>query len=185
MKSSCDRDRGKPYIRDIEPWFNKWLVVRKSKIHGDGLFAAAELVAGTELFRMGGLLFSLSERRAACIMPSTAVPLSEGVVIAERVDGIKDLSDYVNHSCEPNMGFRDAITLFAIRDIREGEELVIDYTFWEADTEWRLKQPCNCGTCSCRSIISGIDWQQIRSTDPKFEYLSPFLRRRILRQEEI
>jgi uncharacterized protein len=167
-------------IRDIEPWFADGLEVRESAIHGLGLFAGTYFPRGADLIRLGGRLFHISERRLPEVMPSTTTPISEEVVLAEPSYGKKDLSDYVNHSCNPNIGFRDAMCLVAINDVSANEELVTDYAFWEADSGWRLKAPCNCGSLCCRRTVSGGDWKSVRPDDEPFQYFSPFLKRRIL-----
>jgi hypothetical protein len=169
-----------PPIPDIEPWFSDGLEVRNSSIHGRGLFVSRYLTGGSDILRLGGFLFHISERRSGSVMPSTTTPLSENVLLAEPSGGSKDYSDYINHSCDPNIGFRDAISLVAIRDIPTDEELVIDYAFWECDPDWKLRQTCNCGRGNCRKNITGKDWMLVRPTDHLFRYFSPFVKRRIL-----
>lgn len=167
-------------IRDIEPWFADGLVVRSSIVHGQGLYAIRHYRRGSNILRLGGCLFHISERRTAGVMPSTTTSLSEEVILAEQSHGSRDYSDYLNHSCDPNVGLRDAISIVAIRDIPAGEELVIDYTFWECDSTWKLKNVCNCGGWNCRKNVTGEDWKVVRPTDERFMYSSPFVKRRIL-----
>lgn len=167
-------------IRDIEPWFADGLEVCTSIIHGLGLFAATPFPYGCDILHLGGCLYHISQRRSADLMPSTTTPLSEEVLLAEPAQGRKDYSDYLNHSCDPNVGFRDAISIIAIRNIAAGEELVIDYAFWESDATWKLKTVCNCGSRNCRKIVSGEDWKHVVPIDDRFQYFSPFVRRRIL-----
>lgn len=167
-------------IRDIELWFADGLEIRPSIIHGQGLYATRPFRRGSDIFRLGGCLFHISERRTAVVMASTTTPLSEQVLLAEPALGSKDYSDYLNHACGPNIGFRDAISIFAIKDIAAGEELVIDYAFWECDPVWKLKNVCNCGSENCRKDVSGEDWKLIKPNDERFQYFSPFLKRRIL-----
>ena len=72
---------------------------------------------------------------------------------------------YVNHSCEPNCEFdwfvfaesasqssRRRAFLFALREIRPGEELTIDYG-WSASSAIR----CSCGAPNCRGWIVAED----------------------------
>ncbi len=167
-------------IRDIEPWFADGVEVRSSIIHGKGLYSKRLFERGSDILRIGGCLFHISERRSGYVMPSTTTPVSEQVIMAERVRGSKDYSDYLNHSCDPNIGFRDAISIVAIRDIPAGEELVIDYAFWECDSAWKLKTVCNCGSRNCRQNVTGENWQLVKPTDECYRYFSPFLKRRIL-----
>jgi hypothetical protein len=62
--------------------------------------------------------------------------------------------DYINHSCEPNAGFRIEGTkadLYAIRDIGTGEEILFDYATTLDEDDFSMA--CACGTPSCRKII--------------------------------
>jgi hypothetical protein len=82
---------------------------------------------------------------------------------------------FINHSCEPNVGFAGNIVLVAMRDIAAGEELTTDYAlFDDADTP----MPCDCGTPSCRGTISGRDWQLPELQRKYGSYFSWYLLRR-------
>ena len=51
---------------------------------------------------------------------------------------------FTNHSCDPNIWMKDAVTLIARRDIQIDEELTADYALWEGDENfvaaWSSKQ---------------------------------------------
>lgn len=61
---------------------------------------------------------------------------------------------FVNHSCDPNIEEVNRVA-YALRDIRAGEELTIDY-----DKVAFLDKPliCRCGSGNCRGNIQGIRW---------------------------
>lgn len=63
----------------------------------------------------------------------------------------------LNHSCDPTLGFADARTLIARRDIAVGDELTIDYATCLDDPDYLLR--CHCETYRCRQLIEGTDWQ--------------------------
>jgi uncharacterized protein len=63
----------------------------------------------------------------------------------------------LNHSCEPNLGWSDDLTLVTIRDIAAGEELTCDYATGTDDAELVLM--CHCETYRCRQVIEGTDWR--------------------------
>lgn len=73
---------------------------------------------------------------------------------------------FTNHSCNPNCGLKDAVTLVAIRDIETGEELTIDYDTLEYD--WEME--CNCGSENCRGKIRG--YKHLKEKKP---YVAPYL----------
>jgi len=47
---------------------------------------------------------------------------------------------FINHSCEPNVGFAGNVVLVAMRDIEAGEELTTDYAMFD-DYEGRSTAP--------------------------------------------
>src|SRR3712207_8604698 len=59
-------------------------------------------------------------------------------------------SHYINHSCEPNSFMKilhGHILFIALRDIRPGEEITIDYI----STYHSDRKRCHCRAPSCRS----------------------------------
>jgi uncharacterized protein len=63
-----------------------------------------------------------------------------------------NFDDYLNHSCEPNLGFVEgSLTLSALRDIAAGEQLLWDYSTAMNEPGWSF--PCKCGTKSCRGVV--------------------------------
>lgn len=130
------------------------------------------------VFRLGGFLISAEERRSPLVIPSTAIGVTERLMLAEFRSSEKDLSDFVNHSCEPNCGFSDAITVVAARAIPGGDELTIDYGYWELDDAWEMVA-CKCGSVQCRGNVRGTDWLLDGVVERYQAWASPFIRRRI------
>jgi len=64
------------------------------------------------------------------------------------------LSRTFNHSCDPNAGIRKNSELFALRDIKKGEEITFDYSVTIAPTKWHMK--CKCGLKNCRKILGDV-----------------------------
>lgn len=65
-------------------------------------------------------------------------------------------AQYINHSCEPNLGARIVkghILYFSLRDIHPGEELTVDYHF-DKKVERVI---CKCGASKCRGTINVLD----------------------------
>jgi hypothetical protein len=81
---------------------------------------------------------------------------------------------YLNHSCEPNCGLliqphRKCIELHALRDVRRGEELCVDYATFEHEIDF-VAQRCRCGSALCRGRVVG------------FKHLPPTHRKILLQQ---
>lgn len=64
---------------------------------------------------------------------------------------------YMNHSCDPNVGFDQKDNFVTLRKVAVGEELVFDYGTLHENPRWRLV--CKCGTAKCRGIVTGNDWK--------------------------
>jgi hypothetical protein len=67
-----------------------------------------------------------------------------------------DLSDFMNHSCDPNVWYVDDNTLVARRPIEAGEEICEDYG---TDRAGNLEFKCLCGSPICRQIIRKTDFE--------------------------
>lgn len=171
-------------IKDIKDKYLKKVYIGTSSIAGHGLFADEPIKAGEIILIFGGTLLINSERYSGNFLRSTCIGISENILLGEMQQSQKDFSDYINHSCDPNVGLEDAITLIAIRDIKEGEEILCDYAFWESNNDWKMKQECVCGAKNCRKFITGKDWMLIKSIDKHYKFFAPFLKRRILENEE-
>ncbi|MDD5304133.1 MAG: SET domain-containing protein [Elusimicrobia bacterium] len=61
---------------------------------------------------------------------------------------------FVNHSCDPNAGLRDAVTLTALRPIPAGAEIRFDYSTCVPDESWSLE--CRCRSPLCRGLVVGF-----------------------------
>ncbi len=90
--------------------------------------------------------------------------------------------DYVNHSCEPNAGLSDSITLVAMRDIEPDEEICFDYAMTDSSPYDEFE--CACETPSCRGKVTGNDWQLPHLQAKYAQYFSPYLQRRIARMQQ-
>lgn len=89
------------------------------------------------------------------------------------------VSKYYNHSCNPNAGFSDSITLVAMRTIQSGEEVTFDYCMSMSSPIFRLD--CECGESLCRKVILGSDWKS-PLLQAKYEgYFVPYLKDKIAR----
>lgn len=68
-----------------------------------------------------------------------------------------NLARFINHSCEPNcetmlwtVGGAQSVGLFAIKDIKAGEELTFNYNFESKSDE---KKVCHCNASKCSGFI--------------------------------
>jgi uncharacterized protein len=126
--------------------------VRKSRIHGNGVFATADFPARRKLGEITGELIRWREARrrargSACI---AIVEFEDGWAL-DASRGGNELR-YVNHSCAPNTYLRrigHRVELYALRAIAPGEELTCNY----GETQHAGTLPCRCGAAGCRSLL--------------------------------
>ena len=83
------------------------------------------------------------------------VQIEEGLYLATI--GGAETADFINHSCDPNLGLRGQITLVALRDIEVGEEVCFDYAMTDCTPYDEFE--CRCGMAACRGTVRGNDWK--------------------------
>ncbi len=139
-------------------------VVRRSAIHGRGVFAATAISKGERIVEYKGKRSSWDEAMAR---PDSdpddpahtfLFQIDDGRVIDARVRG--NASRWINHSCAPNCVTHedDAGRVFieAKRRIKAGEELTYDYRLsieGRLTKKERIAYACRCGTKKCRGSL--------------------------------
>ncbi|MEK8028887.1 SET domain-containing protein-lysine N-methyltransferase [Ideonella sp. BYS139W] len=137
--------------------------VRRSSVHGRGVFAVQAIPAGTELIEYEGETISWEEAlRRHPHDPSQPdhtfyFHIDDARVIDGNIGG--NASRWINHSCEPNCEAEedgDRVFIKALRDIASGEELSFDYGLIidERYTPALKKRfACHCGSTHCRGTM--------------------------------
>src|SRR5688572_6610180 len=148
-----------------------------STIQGRGLVAVAPIAKDEIVAIKGGhivdtaTLHALPER-----LRNSDVQIADGFhLVALDEAEYEPVMLFLNHSCEPSVGFAGNIVLVAMRDIDPGEELTTDYALFD---DYDGEMECRCGTASCRRTINGRDWQRPDLQHRYGEYFSWYLLRR-------
>lgn len=140
-------------------------VVRKSPIHGRGVFALTTIPKGTRLLEYTGERISHEEADERYgeeheHSPHTMLfAVNDEVVIDATRWGSS--ARWINHSCAPNCEANEEngrIFIETLRTIRPGEELTYDYNLvLEERHTPALKRahPCFCGARRCRGTLLG------------------------------
>ena len=71
----------------------------------------------------------------------------------------KHISNFMNHSCQPNMVYDENDNIIAKRPIHRNEELTIDYGNFIVNFDQDFT--CNCGARNCRKEILQDDWKEL------------------------
>jgi len=128
------------------------LYVSPSRIAGQGLFAAQDILQGTRIIAYIGEKISAYESVRRCAAGNAYI---FHLNYRSAIDGqtFNNTARYINHSCDPNCAVeKTAGTLWivAIRDITAGEELSFNYGY--EITHYR-DNPCTCGAEQCCGYI--------------------------------
>ena len=162
-------------------WLTSKAELRTAGRKGMGVFAVQPIAKGETVAGFGGQVVGQAEfdrfdddRRAHSIQVDT------GLYLVSPAD--LDPADYVNHSCEPNAGLLGNVLVAAMTDIAEGEEICFDYAMCDADDYDEFV--CECGTPSCRGLVTGADWKRPELQARYAGYFSSYLARRIAAESE-
>jgi SET domain-containing protein len=143
----------KRQIPEVNSEFTAYrLRVGPSEIHRWGVYAVESIPARRKVIEYTGERISRRETKKRSERELNYLfTLDSYWTIDGSVNGSG--AQYINHCCEPNLAariVRGHILYLAVRDIRAGEELTVDYHF-DADVE---KVPCACGSLKCRGTIN-------------------------------
>ena len=148
---------------------SKKIVTRKSAIHGNGMFAVAQIKKGERLIEYKGRRRThqeVDEGDSGDVDSGHTFlfTLNDEWVIDANFEG--NDARWINHSCDPNSEAildeneddpkRSRVFIEAIRAIKPGEEITYDYgiTLAERHTP-RLKKiwACRCGSKGCTGTM--------------------------------
>ena len=155
------------------------VVMRRSKIHGNGVFAIADIKKGEDIMEYKGKLIThaeADERYSSDIESGHTFIfiLNKQWVIDANQDG--NDARWINTGCEPNgIAFvhtakgkdrtKDQVIIEAKRNIKAGEEIIYDYgiVLAEPPTASELKAwECRCGSPKCKGTM--LRWKKPKST---------------------
>ncbi len=126
---------------------SKLIVITHSAISGNGSFAATDIPCGTHLITLAG----------KPIVKHLALQSNDPLQIDENTYlDLNHESKTINHSCAPNCGMRNRSDLYAIRDIKQGEEITYDYSTTVGSDDHFFAMPCACGAMDCRRVIGNF-----------------------------
>lgn len=138
------------------------IYIYNSKISGKGSFASREIKSGEIVNVFGGNEYSEAEIDE--LIDKGELRIDDDFQIGEDRFMAGPGDDYfTNHSCNPNAGIKNVNQIVAIRDIKKGEEITIDYSTTSAppqnptkynNADWNMK--CSCASPNCRINIGFI-----------------------------
>ena len=138
--------------------------IKKSKIDKNGLYANCDIKKGTKIIEYKGKIISVKKSAEDPKFDNEkAIYLFN---INKRLDLDGDFkfntARLINHSCNPNcevFGTGLKIWVYAMKNIKKGDELSYDYGF-SFDEDYK-QFPCRCGSSNCVGFIirEGSRWR--------------------------
>ena len=125
----------------------KDIIIKKSKIHGKGVFAARDFNKDEVIIDWSTCTTQLTKKQVDSLTNSKKRYVS--YIGNEKYVLFSSPGKYVNHSCNPNTKAINKCDV-AIRQIKKGEEITADYI---AEKVPGLNMKCKCGSKKCRGII--------------------------------
>jgi uncharacterized protein len=122
----------------------------RSGIAGRGLFAIEPIGAGQIVAVKGGHVVTTAQLRDLPEpLPNSEIQIADGLhLVALAPEEYEPVMLFINHSCDPNVGFGGNVILVTMRDVAAAEELTTDYALFD-DHDGRMT--CHCGTAHCRT----------------------------------
>ncbi|MDH3760455.1 MAG: SET domain-containing protein-lysine N-methyltransferase [Gammaproteobacteria bacterium] len=154
--------------------------VRSDTLSGRGVVAIADIARDEIVAIKAGNIITRDElEQATAEAGDMALQIEDEFYLApQSPDEVEDMSVFINHSCDPNVGFRGQVVYVAMRDIGAGEELCHDYSMERSDA---YTLDCHCGSPLCRGKVSGQDWKLPELQARYGDYFSIYIRNKFQR----
>ena len=138
--------------------------IKKSKIDKNGLYANCNIKSGTRIIEYKGKIISVKQSENDPKFDNSKAIYLFNLNKRYDLDGAYNfnIARLINHSCNPNcevFGKGLKVWVYAMKNIKKGEELSYDYGF-SFDENFR-QFPCNCRSKNCvRYIVrEGSRWR--------------------------
>lgn len=148
---------------------NSKVIVKETGKYGKGLFAKEDIKRGEIIASFDGEIYEAE--KCSDLEPKIrdyAIQFEEHKWRYSRGFAI-----LINHSCEPNCGIKNNFDIIAMRDIKKGEELTLDYDLTE-NSDWTMK--CSCGNKNCRKLIKGYRYLPEEIKNKYKDWISDYLK---------
>ena len=138
--------------------------VKKSKIDKNGLYANRNIKQGTRIIEYKGKIISNQQSEEDSKFDNDKAIYLFKINKKYDLDGDFKFNTarLINHSCDPNcevFGSGLKVWVYAMKNIKKGEELSYDYGF-NYDKDYK-NFPCKCGSKKCAGYIvrEGSRWR--------------------------
>ena len=138
--------------------------IKKSNINNKGLYASQNIKDSTKIIEYKGKILTKKQVEENSKFDNEKAIYLFNINKKYDLDGDfkYNIARLINHSCDPNcevFGTGLKVWVYAIKDIKKGEELSYDYGFG-FDENYK-DYPCKCGSKNCCKYIlrEGSRWR--------------------------
>jgi uncharacterized protein len=159
----------------VESWITpKVAKGEPSSIAGRGLIAEQRIERGEVVaVKSGHVVTTETLRGLSEKLQNSDIQITDDLHLVALEDSeYEPVMLFINHSCEPNVGFAGNVVLVAMRDIEVGEELTTDYALFD---DYAGSMQCYCGRPNCRRVVDGKDWMRVDLQERYRGYFSWYL----------
>ena len=153
---------------------NPSIILKRSSIHGYGIFVRRFIPQGTKIIEYIGekITKAESDRRGPLLVEHAKKHKEQGAVYLFELNKRYDIdghvpyntAKFINHSCDPNCEvdiIRGHIWVIALKDIPKGQELFYNYGY--DDFKEFEDHPCRCGSSRCVGYIMAEEcWPRLK-----------------------
>jgi SET domain-containing protein len=143
--------------RSLKP--STLLEVRKSGVHGRGVYATKPISKGARIIEYTGKRVLWESVPDDSDDPHTFLfGLDNSTEVIDPRTGGNE-ARWINHSCDPNcqaIEEDERVFIYALRNLRPGEELFYDYALQVDEpvtSETEQESRCHCGSSNCRGTM--------------------------------
>lgn len=165
-------------MHDIRCYRSPKTEIRPSPLGGVGFFATHNIIRNEVVaIKTGHIVTADNLPDIIETAGDYALQIHENYYLSPVLkDELEKMAIFINHSCNPNIGFDGQITYVAMRDISPGEELCHDYAMERTDS---YSLDCFCRSQYCRHTITGNDWKIPELQQRYGNYFSSYILRKI------
>jgi SET domain-containing protein len=179
----------RPHALQNISWVSPKLRSGRTRGRGVGVFTRSNIKSGERVIVFGGFAVDIAKLRklkddhdpAYDLAITVGYQVADDIVYTPIHRDQLSIAEYLNHSCDPNCGFRGQLDLVAIRNIERGDEISIDYAMAVTTDLFLFKTRCMCNAVACRKRLTSNDWK-IPALQKRYRgYFQPYIQEKIKR----
>lgn len=142
--------------------------IGKSKIHGKGIILNRDVKKDETIFIFSGMEVTITSGFWFHKPNALQIGYAKWIVPSKGSAG-----QHLNHCCSPTAGVKGKNRIVAMRSLKKGEEVTIDYALSETYPLWHMK--CRCKAKNCRKIVKPYQdmpaWRMKKYADYTSKYI--------------